>query len=106
MGFVSGKWDGAASNYKTTEDYCNACAIDMNPTGKPKVQAMCKLPLKTPDGDYSTRALTSAQGVLLGAMGGIDAPMAEKTKAARKIVSLMKQAKLEPNPGLVKLAGQ
>jgi hypothetical protein len=106
MVFASGKWDGAASNYKSTDDYCKACAIDMNENGKPKVQAMCKLPIKTPDGDYSTRALVSAQGVLLGAMGGVDAPMAEKVKAARKIASLMRQAKMEPNPGLVKMAGQ
>lgn len=42
------QWDGAASNYSSTDDYCKACLIDVNPSGEDKVQALCKLPVKKP----------------------------------------------------------
>lgn len=46
--FVSRQWDGSASNYSSTDDYCKACLIDVNPSGEDKIQALCKLPVKKP----------------------------------------------------------
>lgn len=45
------QWDGSASNYSSTDDYCKACLIDVNPDGEDKVQALCKLPVKKPGSD-------------------------------------------------------
>jgi hypothetical protein len=65
------------SNYKDTDAYCAACLIDLNPAGKDKVQALCKLPVKTQDGDYNTNAMSSAAGVLY-AQAKMDVPPALK----------------------------
>jgi hypothetical protein len=92
MAFTNAKWDGSASGYKDTNDYCDACLIDLNPAGKDKVQALCKLPVKTPDGDYNTNAMSSAAGVLSGGMGGLkDVPAEAKAKAISKLRSLYSQ---------------
>jgi len=101
MAFTDAKWDGSASNYKDTDAYCAACLIDLNPAGKDKVQALCKLPVKTSDGDYNTNAMSSAAGVLNGGMGGLkDVPASEKAAAARKLKSLYNQAKMDVPPAL------
>ena len=42
------KWDGSASNYDSTEAYCKACLIDVNPTGEKKKQSHCMLPVRKP----------------------------------------------------------
>ena len=105
MAFISKSWDGAASRFKDTDAYCAACLVDSNETGKPKIQAACKLPVQEPTGEYNTNALLAAQGALLGARGGVDLPMPDKAMAARKLAHLMTQAKMEPNSGLMKLAG-
>lgn len=41
-------WSGSASNYESTEAYCSACLIDVNPSGEKKIQSMCMLPVKKP----------------------------------------------------------
>lgn len=46
--YITRQWDGSPSNYDSTEDYCSACLIDVNPEGETKIQALCKLPVKQP----------------------------------------------------------
>lgn len=63
-------WDGAASNYETTADYCDACLINVNPqSGRTDradwVQSHCKLPVRQAgDGAevYVAQALQAAVG--------------------------------------------
>jgi hypothetical protein len=101
MAFTDAKWDGSASNYKDTDAYCEACLIDTNKPGDKKVQALCKLPVKTPDGDYNTNAMSAAAGALNGARNALtDVPPAEKAKAARKLKGLYDQAKMDVPPAL------
>lgn len=104
--FTNKAWDGSASKYKDTDAYCAACLIDDNPSGKQKIQALCKLPIEEPDGTVNTNGLKAAEGALLGAHGGVVAvSAADKKAAAKKIVSLMEQAKMTPGDALYKLAG-
>ena len=46
--YIERQWDGSASNYANTDDYCSACLIDVNPEGEEKTQALCKLPVRDP----------------------------------------------------------
>lgn len=103
--FTDAPWDGAASNYKDTDSYCSACLIDANPSGQKKVQANCKLPYKTPDGAVSKGALRAISGALQGSRGGVEASPEDKRAAARKIIPLMKEAKIDVGDGLYKVAG-
>lgn len=96
--FSDAAWDGAASNYDSTEAYCAACAIDLNKPGDQKVQALCKLPYKTPSGAVN-------KGALQGSRGGVDAPPEAKRAAAKKLIPLMKEAKIDIGDGLYKVAG-
>lgn len=106
MPFTDKSWDGSASKYRDTDAYCGACLIDLNEPGADKIQAKCKLPIKEPDGTYNRNALRAAAAALMGARGGVQAPAAEKAKAARKILRLMREAGIEPGESLKRLAGE
>lgn len=106
MPFTDKSWDGSASKYRDTDAYCGACLIDLNEPGADKIQAKCKLPVKEPDGTYNRNALRAAAAALMGARGGVQAPAAEKAKAARKILRLMREAGIEPGESLKRLAGE
>jgi hypothetical protein len=98
-------WDGSASNYDDTDHYCSVCLIDMNPSGETKVQKLCKLPVYEPDGDLNRSAVHSAAAVLSGAMGGVQAPLATRQEAARKLVKLYGQLGETPGESTKALAG-
>ena len=103
--FSDAAWDGSASNYTSTDEYCSACLIDTNAPGEKKIQANCKLPYKTSSGAVSKAALRSIAGVLQGGMGGLKGvSSADKKKAARTVVRLMQEAKMEPGQGLKDMA--
>lgn len=75
--FVQRAWDGSASNYSDTNEYCNACLIDVNSTAgrDTKAQSHCKLPAKSPGSDsYNFEGIQAAAGALSGARGGISKP--------------------------------
>lgn len=61
------EWSGAASNYSSTEEYCNACLINVN-SGDPEewTQANCKLPIRE-EGDSSD---TFVRQAVFAAAGG------------------------------------
>lgn len=103
--FTDAPWDGSASNYKDTDAYCSACLIDQNDGSGPKVQAKCKLPYKTPSGAVSKGALRAISGALQGSRGGVEASPDDKRAAAKKIIPLMKEAKIDVGDGLYKVAG-
>lgn len=58
--FTEQPWDGSPARFASTADYCAACAIDDNPTGADKVQALCHLPFKEPNGDININAVRNA----------------------------------------------
>jgi hypothetical protein len=91
--------------YGSAEKYCAASLIDLNEPGEDKIAAACKLPIQEPGGAYNLNAMRAATAVLLGARGGVDAPLEAKRKAARKLVRLYREADLEPPEALVRLAG-
>lgn len=93
------------SDYKDAEAFCKACLIDLNEPGKPKTKTACKLPIREPGGALNRNAVHAAAAALAGARGGVDAPLAEKRKAARKLLSLYAELKEEPPESIKRLAG-
>jgi hypothetical protein len=102
--FTDQPWNGAASRFKDSAAFCSACLIDENPSGQPKTQALCKLPVKEPDGRYNKNAIQAAAGALQGSRGGVQASADSKKSAARTLVRLMGEAKMQAGDGLKKLA--
>jgi hypothetical protein len=105
MAISDAPWDGSASNYKDTASYCSACLIDLNPSGQDKTQANCKLPVKMPNGNVNKNALGAAAAALAGARGGVQAPSAEKIKAAKALLRYYSQAQMDPPDSLKRIAG-
>jgi hypothetical protein len=105
MAIDEGAWDGAASNYSDTAHYCSACLIDLNTAGEDKTQANCKLPVKTPSGATNRNAVHAAAAALAGGRGGVNAPPADKKKAARALMRLYGELKEDPPDSLKRLAG-
>lgn len=105
MAYTSDKWDGSASNYKDTDSYCAACLIDTNKPGEKKTQNNCKLPVKEPDGDVNTNALSAALGALNGARNTLaDVSPADKKAAAKKLLSYYHGAKMDVPDSLKRMA--
>lgn len=105
MGTTNKPWDGSASKYPSTDAYCAACLIDTNPAGQDKVQALCKLPIKEPDGTINTNALSSAAAALAGARNALkDVSAADKKKAARALMKAYSTANMPPPPSLKNMA--
>ena len=53
------------SDYKTAEQFCRACIIDLNPKlrpNQPKVKSLCFLPYKEPDGTPNVNGLLATAG--------------------------------------------
>jgi len=106
MQFSDRVWDGSASRYKDTNAYCAACLIDLNEPGAEKIQAKCKLPIKEPDGTYNRNAIRAAAAALMGARTPLQAPASEKAKAARKLLTIMREAGIQAGESLRKLASE
>lgn len=99
-------WDGSASKFKDTPSFCDACLINTNTGDRADwTQDNCKLPVKEPDGTVNTNALSAAAAALAGARGGIKASPSDKKSAARKLIGLYRDAKMDPPDSLKQLAG-
>ena len=110
MAAVSDKpWENISeSDYADADDYCDACLIDLNPSGEEKTKERCKLPVYEPKkagGKLNRNAVHAAAVVLAGGRGGVKAPKDAKEKAARKLVKLYKELDEDPPDSLRKLAG-
>ena len=93
------------SDYASAEDFCSACLVDMNEPGQPKAKDKCKLPVREPGGDLNRNGMLAAQGVLVGARGGVQMPAEEKRKAARKLMRMMTQNDMQPAESMRMMAG-
>jgi hypothetical protein len=53
LGAIQRAWDGSASNYASTDQYCSACLIDVNSAAgrDERAQSHCMLPTKRPGSD-------------------------------------------------------
>jgi len=100
--FASGSWSTPESNL-SPGDFCRCCLIDTNAAGEEKVKAKCKLPVRsTPGGPVNKAALRNAAARIFGTQAPPDA----KSKAARRLVSLMRSAGIEvTSDALLRLAG-
>jgi hypothetical protein len=78
-------WDGAASNYDTTEAYCNACLINLN-EGSPEdwTQANCKLPVRQ-QGDSRDTFVRQAVFAAAQRINQTEAPEEALKSAARQL---------------------
>ena len=95
-------------DYADAGDFCAASLIDLNPSGQEKSKANCKLPVREPKamgGRVNRNALGAAAAALAGARGGVKAPTADKRKAARSLIRLYGEGKMEPPESLRRLAG-
>ncbi len=104
MTIVNIPWDGSASRYDTTDNYCKASLIDENPSGQDKVQALCKLPICEPNGDINSNAVHAAVAALAGGRGGVKAKPESKKAAAKKLLSIYRDMKENPPPSLTNIA--
>ena len=100
-----GDVDKTVEAYGSPEKYCRACLIDLNEGGEEKAAGKCKLPVREPGGALNRNAVHAAAAALVGARGGVDAPLEAKRKAARKLVALYRELDEEPPAGIRKLAG-
>lgn len=113
-------WDGSASQYGSTEEYCDACLIDMNKEagrGSKKSQAYCKLPVRGPGDSVSTyvrQGVHGAAAALAGSRhhmakpdGVSDADWEKAVKAAaNKLIAVYGAMDETPPDSLYKAAGK
>lgn len=86
--FVDAEWDGSVSRYKDAAAYCEACIIDDNPIGRPKLDSLAYLPVKEPGtGLVNIRAVRNA----LARVGQIDTSSANKARAHSRLTALLAQ---------------
>ena len=93
------------SDYASPEAFCSACLIDMNEGGGPKTKDKCKLPIKEPGGAVNMNGMRAAAAALAGARGGVNAPAEMKRMAAKKLMRMMGEAKMEPPESMRRMAG-
>ncbi len=95
--FVNEDW-GSPENQLSAEEFCACSLVDLNESGKKKVESKCYLPVKkTPDGPYYLKGMASAAAYL----DRTQVPEEEKRRAARKLRDLYHEAG-EPVPESVR----
>ena len=98
--YTDAAWSTPESSLEPGE-FCRVCLIDMN-EGE-KIKAKCKLPIRSkPGGPINKNALRNAASRIFQ-MKGVSPE--KKKAAARKLVSMMRGAGMEPGPSVLKLAG-
>lgn len=102
MPFIDASWSTPKGDLGAA-DYCKVCLIDENPSGEEKIKAKCKLPVRSrPGGAYNKNAIRNAMGRIFQVKGvGGEA----KRKAARRLVRLAREAKIEVGESVLRLAG-
>ncbi len=99
----SASWDGSASRF-TIEQWRRSCLI--GPSKPSESKSDYKLPVREPDGTVNGNAVHAAAAALAGGRGGVNAPAADKEKAAKTLVGLYRKLKETPPDSLLSLAGE
>jgi len=96
-------WDGAASNYSTTEAYCNACLINQNESDNPDewVQAECKLPVRE-EGDSQDTFVRQAVYAAAQRLNQTDATEESLNAAREQLVMAYAEMDEEPPESLTR----
>ena len=103
MPFSDDKWDVSKLTELDADDYCEVCLVDFNPSGQSKVKGRCRLPVRyTPDGPFNKATIRNAMGRIFQLKG---APADKKRAAARRLVSLAREAEISVGESVLKLAG-
>lgn len=108
MAFEDTPWTGPTlSDFGgNVNAYCDASLIDLNDGTGRKTAGNCKLQIKrNADAPVNMGALRACAAILAGARGGVVAPADAKRAAARRLVSLMRQAKMQPGDNLMRMSG-
>ena len=100
--FTDEPWSTPESDLDAS-DFCAVCLIDTNDPGADKIKAKCKLPVRRRRGGPIYRAALRNAAARLFQLKGV--PPKEKRKAARKLVRLMRQAKINVGETVLRLAG-
>jgi hypothetical protein len=101
--FTDAPWSSPESNL-SAEQYCSVCLVDQNPAGKPKTKANCHLPIRSkPGAPINKGALRAVASALQGGRGAT-LPGVDKKAVARKVVSMMKQAGMDPGKSMMNSA--
>jgi hypothetical protein len=96
------------ASYATAAEYCDACIIDENATGRPKTKSRCKLPVYEPrrlGGLLNRNAVRAAAERLVQSRGGLMVSGAERHDAAQRLIALFAVIGEPPPHSLVALAG-
>jgi hypothetical protein len=101
-------WSGVTRRqYASATEFCAACLIDENPSGRPKTKTRCKLPVYEPrqmGGLLNRNAVRAAAERLVATRGGVVAPPELKRLAAKRLVALFAEIGETPPPSLAALA--
>lgn len=98
-------WSQFSATDYTPAQWRTACLIDTG-TGDPDSKDRYKLPIKEPDGTLNRNAVHAAASVLGGGRGGVQAPPADKAKAARALIAAYRQLGEDPPDSLTAAAGK
>ncbi len=96
------------ASYGSAAEYCSACLIDDNTSGRPKIKSRCKLPVYEPEhlgGRLNRNAVRAAAERLVQSHGGLTASPSERTAAAQRLVTLYAVIGERPPRSLMALAG-
>ena len=104
MALSTRPWGDIAESDYTMEQWHRACLMHLH-EGEPMAKGQCKLPVLEPNGTPNRNGMFAAQGALLGARGGVDAPPDKKKSAARKLIGMMRANDMQPSPRLLELGG-
>lgn len=100
--FSDAAWDGSASRF-TPEQWRASTLIDTG-EGDPASKDRYKLPVKEPGGAVNRNAVHAAAAALAGGRGGVQAPAAEKKRAARALLRLYAEMQEDAPPSLKRMA--
>lgn len=94
--FTDKPWNGSASRFKDTNDYCRSCLIDENEPGSDKVQGKCHLPIREPNGGPVNKAALRNAAARLNQ---VQASASSKKSARSRLSSLMSSAGIQTQMG-------
>jgi hypothetical protein len=95
-------WSGAASNYSSTAEYCNACLINLNEgDSEDWTQADCKLPVRREE-DSSDTFVRQAVFAAAARFNQVDAPAEALESARRKLLGAYEEMGEDPPEALTR----
>ncbi|HHW01902.1 MAG TPA: hypothetical protein GXX35_03690 [Thermoanaerobacterales bacterium] len=96
-------WGSIHESDYNVQQWHRACLIHLH-DGAPTAKSQCKLLVREPDGILNRNGVHSAAAALAGARGGVDVPMEQKRKAARKLITLCRELEEEPPESIKRFA--